>query len=61
MWTWLSEELHTNTPCSHTARVSTVDLNERIVHPYHQGETMRMVAETFEVTLGFVHCVVDPR
>ena len=37
----------------------SLDLKERIVHFYLQGETMRTVAETFRVSLGFVHHVVD--
>jgi len=35
------------------------DLKERIVYSYFQGETMRTVTETFKVSLGFVHRVVD--
>lgn len=40
-------------------RAYSLDLKERIVHSYLQGETMRTVAETFEVSLGFVHRVVN--
>lgn len=35
------------------------DLRGRIVQYYHQGETMRTVADTFNVSVGFVHHVVD--
>ena len=35
-------------------------LREKIVRCYHQGETMRSVAEIFNVSVGFVHYVVDP-
>ncbi|KAF9779668.1 Homeodomain-like protein, partial [Thelephora terrestris] len=35
------------------------DLRERIVRCYHQGETMRAVADTFNVSVGFVHHIVD--
>ena len=35
------------------------DLRERIVQCYHQGETMRTVADIFNVSVGFVHHVVD--
>ena len=37
----------------------SLDLKERIVHSYLQGEMMRTVAETFKVSLGFVHRIVD--
>ena len=66
MSTWgMSEEpevLHTDTPCSRTTmvRAYSLDLKERILRSYLQGEeTMRTVAETFNVSLGFVHHVVD--
>ena len=53
--------LHTDTSHSRTIMVSTysLDLKERVVYSYLQGETMRTVAETFKVSLGFVHRVVD--
>ena len=35
------------------------DLRERIIYTYLQGETMRSVAETLKVSLGFVHKVVN--
>ncbi|KAF9789883.1 hypothetical protein BJ322DRAFT_563958 [Thelephora terrestris] len=34
-------------------------LRERTVRCYHQGETMRTVADTFNVSVGFVHHIVD--
>ena len=40
-------------------RAYSLDLIERIVHSYLKGETMRSVAETFEVSLGLVHNVVN--
>ena len=48
-------------PSPSPTMVSTysLDLKERIVHSYLQGETMRSVAETFKVSLGFVHHVVN--
>ena len=53
--------LHANSSHSCTVMVSaySLDLKERIVYSYLQGETMRMVAETFKVSVGFVHRVVD--
>lgn len=35
------------------------DLRERIVRFYHEGQTMREVAETFNVSVGIVHHFVD--
>ena len=35
------------------------DLRERVVQHYLQGETMRTVADIFNVSVGFVHNVVD--
>ena len=40
-------------------RTYSLDLKERVVHSYLQGDTMRTVADTFKVSLGFVHHVVD--
>lgn len=62
MSTWACEPRTQH--CAHsplTAMVGTysLDLRERIVYSYLQGETMRTVAETFKVSLGFVHHVVD--
>ena len=37
----------------------SLDLKERVVRSYLQGETMRSVADTFNVSLGFVHRVVN--
>ena len=58
---WGSALLDTGPPCPHTVMVGTysLDLKERVVYSYLQGETMRIVAETFKVSLGFVHHVVD--
>ena len=36
------------------------DLREKIVQCYRQGETMRSVAEIFNVSVGFVYYAVDP-
>ena len=35
------------------------DLKERIIWCYYQGETMRSIAKIFNVSVGFVHHVVD--
>ncbi|KAF9647549.1 hypothetical protein BDM02DRAFT_3116894, partial [Thelephora ganbajun] len=36
-----------------------LDLKERVVRSYLQREMMRMVAETFRVSLSFMHRIVD--
>ena len=47
-------------PSPSTIMVSySLNLRERIVYTYLQGETMRSVAETFKVSLGFVHNVIS--
>jgi len=53
--------LRTNASYPPTVMVSaySLDLKERVVYSYLQGETMRTVAEIYQVSLGFVHRVVD--
>ena len=47
-------------PRSAMVAVYSSDLRKKIVRCYHQGETMRSVTEIFNVSVGFVHYVVDP-
>ena len=55
------EQAESSRPHTHTTMVAAYssDLRERIVRYYYQGETMREVANTFNISLGFVHHVVD--
>ena len=46
-------------PCIIMVGTYSLDLKERVIHSYLQGETMGTVAETSRVSLGFVHHVVD--
>ena len=39
--------------------ICSLDLKERIVRSYLQGEAVRKVAEAFKHSLGFICCFID--
>ena len=49
-----------SSPSSAMVAAYSSDLREKIVQCYRQGETMRIVAEIFNVSVGFVYYAVDP-